>query len=477
MSLENYTLSISNKRVWEFYNENPSISFETANLIFLDILDITLKNASSNINNTLQTQILSSIHGLSSQYDDIKDLVSKNNTELFSKISDVKREYMEDVRGIIQNSSSTTNDKISSIVDKNSSHLIDKLSLIMSDFTPKMQTLLGPQFQDFNKSINEMNNQLKLGNNESALKQFSESFEVKFLGMFQNIYSFISQSEERINGNMTTMKETTLTNNVVQERLLKDLGDFLGKYKNSSYKGQFGETQLGTILCKMFPMADIKNTTGQKASGDFIMNRASKPRILFENKDYDRNVNTEEVKKFIRDVETQGCHGIFLSQHTGITSKANYHIDIIGKNILVYVHDVDNSQEKIKNAIDIVDALDIRLVDLDVDSDENTIPKDVLDDINKEYNNFLSQKYNLLQIIKDNHKRTLEHLDEFKFPALEKYLSKKYGILPQVSGQHVCDVCNIYCSTNARSVAAHRKGCVRKTDNIVITTNGGGGGK
>ena len=65
----------------------------------------------------------------------------------------------------------------------------------------------------------------------------------------------------------------------------------------------------------------------QSASCDFLLKRENKPTILFENKDYSRNANPEEVKKFIRDINERNQHGIFLSQNSGITTKHNFQIE------------------------------------------------------------------------------------------------------------------------------------------------------
>jgi hypothetical protein len=50
--------------------------------------------------------------------------------------------------------------------------------------------------------------------------------------------------------------------------------------------------------------------------------------LLFENKNYDKNVGQEEVRKFLRDVENQNCSGIMLAQHFGIVNKDNFEIEI-----------------------------------------------------------------------------------------------------------------------------------------------------
>ena len=169
---------------------------------------------------------------------------------------------------------------------------------------------------------------------------------------------------------------------VYRDKIMNELSEFLGKYKNSSYKGQFGENQLESVLNQMFPSAEILNTTGIKASCDFRVNRLDLPTILFETKNYDRNVTLDEVKKFIRDIEEQKCHGIFLSQHSGITSKQNFQIDIKGSNVLVYVHNVDYCPQTIKIATDIIDSLSYKLAELEEGIDEIYIPKEIIEEMN-----------------------------------------------------------------------------------------------
>jgi hypothetical protein len=48
----------------------------------------------------------------------------------------------------------------------------------------------------------------------------------------------------------------------------------------------------------MFPNAEVMNTSGQKASGDFIVKRIDRPSILFENKEYDYNILTYLIEKY-----------------------------------------------------------------------------------------------------------------------------------------------------------------------------------
>ncbi len=127
----------------------------------------------------------------------------------------------------------------------------------------------------------------------------------------------------------------------------------------SSNKGKYGEQNLCSILNTMFPSAEVQDTTGTKASGDFLLRRIDKPQILFENKEYKANIDKEEVSKFIRDIDTQNTNGIFLSQYSGITFKQNYQIDLHKGNILIYVQHCEYSPERIRIAIDIIDYLSV----------------------------------------------------------------------------------------------------------------------
>jgi hypothetical protein len=227
----------------------------------------------------------------------------------------------------------------------------------------------------------------------------------------------------------------------------------------SSNKGKYGEQNLCAILNNMFPSAEVHDTTGTKASGDFILRRIDKPQILFENKEYKANIDKEEVSKFIRDVDTQNTNGIFLSQYSGITFKQNYQIDIHKNNILVYVQQCEYSPERIRIAIDIIDYLSTKLNELDID-ESNNISKELLDDINLEYQNFISQKECMINTLKEFSKKLNLQIDNMKLPCLDKYLDSKYAYVK--SRTFACDICNEFFGSNRQSLSAHKRGCKKK---------------
>jgi hypothetical protein len=476
--------NIANKKIIDFYTQNPTINFEAVNLIFVDLFERLLGDMNSAMNSTINSQILSTVGEIKNEMTSLSSSMSKLNTDLtnsiFIKFQESKREYIDDVKSIISSNFSQNSEKLSSLLQQNNSQLIDKTTLLMNDILPKSNEGYYKQIQDsisiFHKSISDDTTKLLNSNNkDESLSSFLSNFETKSSNLLQPLFSFINASEERINKNVISLKDAT--NNSAQDKIMNELSEFLGKYKNSSYKGQFGENQLECVLNQMYPSAEILNTTGIKASCDFRINRTNLPTILIETKNYDRNVTLDEVKKFIRDIDEQKCHGIFLSQHSGITSKQNFQIDIKGTNILIYVHNVDYCPHTIKIAIDIIDHLSEKMADLAEDVDDIFIPKDVLDEINKEYSNFIERKTSIIDILKDFYKKITNELDEIKFPCLSKYLVSKCGsILNNENEMILCNICNKFEAINNRSLSAHQKGCRRKhksiqnDSNIIINT-------
>ena len=191
---------------------------------------------------------------------------------------------------------------------------------------------------------------------------------------------FLSQNQNILMEKMNDMHQVSM-----------EFHSFLEKQKNSTLKGKESEEKLEATLNNMFPHGEIVNQSKEPKSCDYLVKRENKPDVLFENKDYASNVPNEEIKKFIRDVEYQQKHAILLSQSSGVNNKHNYQIDIHMGLILVYVHNVNNDQDIIKNAVQLIDHLDPVLRKYDTKGGVS-IPLDILSEINKEYLAFIGQK-------------------------------------------------------------------------------------
>jgi len=275
---------------------------------------------------------------------------------------------------------------------------------------------------------------------------------------------------ERINNNFNNYQTLMISRIDTIHNSTSSFQEFMNKYQNSSLKGQFGENKLSSVLNETFTTGEIINTSGTKCSCDYLLKRENTSDIYFENKDYSANVGPKEVKKFIRDIEEQNSHGIFLSQSSGITSKSDYHIDIHKNNVLVYLHNVNFSGEKIKTAVDIIDHLSSRIDNINTENGtiENIISQEDLESINKEYNDFISNKSNLIQLTRDYQKKINEHINLLDLPNIEKYLNSKFAKIQ--SSDFVCDICNKWKGTNLKSLSAHKRSCKNKIQTLSVET-------
>lgn len=466
---------ISHPKIIKYFNDNPTLDPEDSFLFFIEFLDKIGNNIFDKMDTT-NKQMLSNIAGLNDSYQIIKENLNKINVDMVNSVStkmnNFKNEYIEDLKIIIANNSTTNNEKINFIVEKNNLQLLDRTNLLLNDIIPKNSQSI---YSNLESHIRSFQQTLKESlNYDTNIKDYINNLELKFNKMLQEIqhpiHSYIVNSEDRLNANLLTIKDLAANNNKTQTIIQQEMSDFLNRYKVSSVKGVMGESQLFMVLNKMFPTSHVNDTTGQKASGDFILKRNNKPTIMFETKDYANNVPKEETDKFIRDVAEQKCNGIFLSQSSGIALKENYQIEFNKGTILVYIHNCDYLQERIQIAVDIIDNMSLKFTELemndgDTDEDLNRISSAVLDEIYAEFQDFALKKDSLITLLKESHKKIMLQTDELRMPSLNKFLNTRYATtssLDKLKNKYVCNMCEIFSATSLKSLSAHKRGCPSK---------------
>lgn len=477
MSTE-FSLTINSAKVYDFYNRHKNLDIESMNEMFCDILENLVDNLDNTMNSSIRSEILSTLKDQNSKISELKgSLQSMENSisnNLTVKFVDLKRDYIEDVKNIVHINNSDNTEKLTAYLEKQNQELLSKTGMIINEVVGKDENskVISQMLDSFKADLTtETKRLLETSVDSSSITNFISNFDTKCSSLFQSLntplYTCISASEERIQNNLNAVKDSSITNNMKQEKVFEDLTEYLQKFNNSSLKGAVSERQLEDVVTKMYPTAEIVNTSIQSGSGDLVLKRQNKVEILLENKCYSRNLNNQEVDKFVKDANSLKMHGIFLSQTSGIVSKDNFHIDIHNGLVLVYLHNVQYDADKIKSAIDIIDSLSSKLDIVYGEHDDNSISSEILESINYEFQSFLSKKDNIIAFTKESQRKLISQLEELTLMSLEKYLSTKFSFTKK---GFTCEICENWTGPTKKSLSAHMRACKKTGAAIKVDT-------
>lgn len=463
-------LSTNNPKIVKFFHEHQNLDFEETVLSFVEIMEKLSDSMNNSINNSLITDILSNLKSMNSKMESIDTNVNRYQSESISnlslKLNEFKKEYIDDLRLVL---TSNVADKIEPLMKEQLALLFDKTASIIPQHNSEIKESIRQSIQLLSNSLTqETQKLLQTSITEQSLNKFISDVENKLSSTFHNT---ITSTEQRLDSKISDIGEKTTSQLSSTTSLNTSVSELLKKLENSSAKGKMSENILVNILHSLYPASQIDHVGQTKETGDVIITRKGKPKILVENKDWGKNVVQDEVKKFIHDIETQKCCGIFLSQNYGIANKENYEINIHDGNVLVYVHETKNDPEKIKIAIDIVDHIKEQLDELDSDEEVDSISKEKLASINTEFQAFVSSKLSLIKLVKDFNQKALRQIEDIKIPSLEEYLSTRFATS---TSKYVCEFCG-FTAKNAAAKSAHLRGCsVKKSqlfnDNATVIT-------
>jgi hypothetical protein len=271
-----------------------------------------------------------------------------------------------------------------------------------------------------------------------------------------------------LNSSIENMKYIHLISNQTQVEIDKRVSEVLKKFDSSNKKGNMSETLLYNLLKTIYPENQLKVVNTTKETGDILLTRINKPVIILENKYYTDDVKQSEVDKFIRDMNTQNCSGIFVSQLKPIVYKKDFEIAIYGNNIGVYIANANNDIEIIKIAIDIIDTMKLIMKEKDNESesgeDDFFLTYEELQYLNNEYNIFITKKNQHLKSIKEFTKKLTQEAESFQIPSLEFILSQNFGLNKRTDW--ACTLCD-FIGKNKGSLSSHVKIHNKDEDNVV----------
>ena len=463
-------LSVKDKRVIEFYKTHSYIDFEQANILLVEMLERLLQKNDANRDDI----VLASLKKLESGF----SLLSNN-------LSDVKENVKQSSLSIVNlqttmstlpsNMSDNLSDKLSSLretqvkelerifdLNKHNSveHIDKKLKVDLLDqikilFDTNMNKKMESSLNEFERSLKkDWQETIKQLDRTDSPKNIIDNFNSSLQNKCDSLQNFILTCHQQTKDTTSSHTETL---NLVREHF--------DRQKNSTNKGADSEDKVLNGLYSTFPDCQITKTTGIAKAGDFLIERSNNTPIMIENKDYSRNVPKDEIEKFIRDIDHQGCNGILISQTTGISRKKNYQIDIHNGHILVFIHCLNYDFDKIRLAIETIDHLSQALINYSNNKNELKLSSETLKQINKEYLTFITQKNGLSDSLKKYNRDMTKLINDLEFPELSNMLSQHFSSTEETIFK--CEYCKIKVFKNSKALAKHIQTCKLKTDNCI----------
>ena len=278
-------ITLKNKRVYEFYKNHPSISFETMNILVVDLLEKLMQNSQPTLDQTLASSILEEMTKVKQQ---LAQTETQLNQQLLSKMVEMKKDYMSDLHLVINNN---TTDKVAPIVQQYNESLQDKIKILIHDLLPKTQEGVSKEITSSLKEL-QLNIQRETSGltkdtiTKKTLEEFVSSIDNKFAKSLVSSQTFlntmITSTEQRITQKVgegqqkvDNMESEIKLSQVQQKVLQSNINDLLRKFENSSAKGKISENIMEHVLHNLYPTAQVDLVGTTKETGDIMLYRDS----------------------------------------------------------------------------------------------------------------------------------------------------------------------------------------------------------
>jgi len=243
----------------------------------------------------------------------------------------------------------------------------------------------------------------------------------------------------------------------MQQQLLPlqtQITNITNQFQNSSKKGRVSEQRLDQILTQLFSSHAIQATGKEAHSGDFILQHHICGKVLIENKDYSENVGLQEIEKFLRDVSVQKCHGILMSQQTGIANKNHFHIEFNQGFVNIYLHKVNYNPEMIQDAFLVLESVQEYAANSGTEHTDLSLSEDQINAMYREFKELNENHHKVVLALKDQ----IKVLQTTCLPTLKSFFNLKF---PHNSDTFVCQKCGKVCK-NKGSLAQHVRFCQKE---------------
>jgi len=338
--------------------------------------------------------------------EEIRSALSNNNTQL----SNLSTNF--------SNSTSILQSKIENIRDITNNELKGMFLELQQQLSRGIETSeLKVVFENFRERIDILNNQRL------------NDMDRKNLEIFSNLQSSFERSldSHQINNKIVSIEST-----------LSSINENFSN--NSAKKGQVAETVLFNVLTDAFSDTEIVDTSHIANSGDIQMIKDEKPVILIDSKNFgSKTVPKRDLDKFYTDIQQNNCSGILCNSFGGIANKQHFEIDIVDKNIIVFIHNHQFDSGVFRLATNIIYNMHQELRDKQTDS--IILDQRLYQNIKIEYNYYIQTFRHHLDIIKSN----VNSLSQLSFTLLDNFFKRKATNVELK--EYSCHICSAQLST------------------------------
>lgn len=339
--------------------------------------------------------------------DEIKNMLSNNSNQMSSittNISNANSNTMNMLQNKLDSIKDITNNEIRTIFFDLQKQIynIDELKLLFESFKERLDILNNQKLNDLDRRNLDI-----LSNMQNCFEKSLDSHQINNkIGSIESVLSSINENFSN----------------------------------NSAKKGQVAETVLFNILTEVFTDTEIIDTSHNANSGDIQMVKENRPVILLDSKNFgSKVVPKRDLDKFYNDIQQNNCCGILCNAFGGIANKQHFEIDIIDKNIIVFIHSHQFDATLFKLATNIIYNMHQELKDKQTDS--ILVDQRLYQNIKVEYNYYIQTFRHHLDIIKSN----VNSLSQLSFTLLDNFFKRKATTVDLK--QFSCHICSAQLST------------------------------
>jgi hypothetical protein len=366
-------LSTERMKILNFYNKNKNLNFEDINELIIDLFENIISNISGQMTNSITKDLIIMLKEQTHQISDLKKDVDSMKNNIIMKLYDIKNEYIENIKLLINNNDNNNIIKIikkiedenikliEEIIPKNDIKYYEHYNNLMIIFKEEIKNL--NNFDNIELKYNDLLKNIEVSlinniNNSELINKINDINQIKQHEML-NLNNNITNSELRIQNfisnknndikdivssliNYITKSEEHITNNI--KNLDNSKNDSLIKYITST------DEQIKNNIIEIKTNNEIQHKTNleivQKLNEHLDKyNNSSKKGNISEN--YIENLLNNIYKTAdIKRTTDKSKSGDFIMNYNNIDilfEIKNYNINIPSHEVIKFERDINHS--------------------------------------------------------------------------------------------------------------------------------------